>query len=423
MKTLYISIEKNGKQIPVGQITGTGPEDAVFAYDLEYMETGNRPISISLPFQKGSFTVRETKNFFEGLLPEGFARKSVAAWIHASEDDYLTILQTLGEECLGAICVSAKQDESGGYEALSVEDVKALAREGISRSTDMIVQAHLSLTGASGKVGLYYDEGHDAWFLPKGIAPSTHIVKQSHVRLGGIVTNEQLSLATARALGLDVPESFIVNAGTGRDEDVLFATKRYDRVFPEHPEMTDGLPRPLRLHQEDLAQALGIEAGQKYEQHGKGYLQRIFELMRSYSADPILDQLKLWDLLAFDFLIGNTDNHIKNLSLLYSPDMRSIRLAPAYDIISTCVYRESSRQMAIGIGGVFDIDQIGREQFAAAADDAGLGRRMVMDRFDRMTNRFEGALKESARTLSELGFAESGSLCERILQEGGYRNL
>lgn len=30
------------------------------------------------------------------ILPEGFARKTVADWIHASEEDYLTILETLG---------------------------------------------------------------------------------------------------------------------------------------------------------------------------------------------------------------------------------------------------------------------------------------------------------------------------------------
>lgn len=53
----------------------------------------------------------------------------------------------------------------------------------------------MSQTGASGKVGLYYDE--EKWYLPIGEAPSTHIVKQSHVRLKRIVANEQLCLLTA----------------------------------------------------------------------------------------------------------------------------------------------------------------------------------------------------------------------------------
>ena len=423
MKTLGISIEINGEQNRVGCITGSSPQDARFVYFPEYLDAGNRPISVSLPLREEPFSADATRNFFEGLLPEGFAKRSVSEWLHANEDDYLTILQALGRECLGAIRVSSPGETGGGYEVLSVEEVKALAREGILRSTDLIVQAHLSLTGASGKVGLYYDEANDQWFLPKGTAPSTHIVKQSHVRLGGIVTNEQLSMTTAKALGLEVPESFIVNTGEGKDEDILFATRRYDRVFPEHPEVTDDLPRPLRLHQEDFAQALGIRAQEKYEQPGQGYLRRIFELLRGYSSDPITDQLKLWDTLVFDYLIGNTDNHIKNLSIVYSPDMKSIRLAPVYDIISTCVYKESGRQMAIGIGGMFDIDRITRKEFENAAEEAGLGKRMAMDRFNRMADKFESTLKEQAAALSEMGFEESGSIFDKILQSGGFRNL
>ncbi|MDO5139608.1 MAG: type II toxin-antitoxin system HipA family toxin [Oscillospiraceae bacterium] len=423
MRTLEISIEVNGRQIPVGRITGTAPQDACFAYSSEYIHAGHRPISISLPLQEEPFTANATRNYFEGLLPEGFARKSVSEWLHADEDDYLTILQALGRECLGAIRVSSSGDPNEGYEALSVEDVKALAREGIRRSTDLVVQAHLSLTGASGKAGLYYDGTDEKWFLPKGTAPSTHIVKQSHVRLGGIVTNEQLSMMTAKALGLEVPESFIVNTGGRKDQDILFVTRRYDRVFPEQPELIDGLPRPLRLHQEDFAQALGIRAREKYEQPGQDYLRRIFEMLRGFSSDPINDQLKLWDMMVFDYLIGNTDNHIKNLSILYSPNLKSIRLAPAYDIVSTCVYRESIRQMAISIGGIFDIDRITRKQFETAAEDAGLGKRMAMERFDLMADRFENALKESASVMSEMGFQESDVIRDKILQSGGYRNL
>lgn len=422
-RALEISIEINGEQIRVGRITGTSPQDASFEYLPEYIAAANRPISISLPLQEAPFTPDITRNFFEGLLPEGFARRSVSEWLHANEDDYLRILQALGRECLGAIQVSSPGETRGGYEPLSVEDVKALAREGMRRSTDLVVQAHLSLTGASGKAGLYYNQVDDQWFLPKGIAPSTHIVKQSHVRLGGIVTNEQISMTAAKALGLDVPESFIVNTGEGRDEDILFATRRYDRVFSEYSEMTDGLPRPLRLHQEDFAQALGISSREKYERPGQEYLKKIFEMLRSYSVDPINDQLKLWDTLVFDYLIGNTDNHIKNLSVVYSPDMRTIRLAPAYDIVSTCIYRESSRQMAIGIGGEFDIDRITRKQFEIAAEEAGLGRRMAMGRFERMADRFESTLKEIALALSEMGLQETNAICDKILRSGGYALL
>ena len=423
MKTLNISIEINGEQIPVGAITGLDSNDAVFSYDTNYIAEGYQPISISLPLQEKPFTAYDTKNFFEGLLPEGFARKTVSEWLHAPEDDYLVILRALGEECLGAIRVFDEKEKTSGYKQLELEEVKALAREGVSKSTDILVKSHLSLTGASGKVGLYYDEENDLWYMPKGPAPSTHIVKQSHIRLDNIVTNEQLAMMTAKGLGIDVPTSFIINTGKGKDEDVLFATKRYDRIIPPQPSLTDGLPTPRRLHQEDFAQALGIPAERKYEQEGQNYLKRIFQLIRNYSSDPISDQLKMWDLLIFDYLIGNTDNHIKNISLLYSADMRNIRLAPAYDILSTCMYKESSRYMAIGIAGMFDIDQISMNHFMSAADDAGLGKQMAMKRFDHLANIFESTLKESAYVMSCIGFKDTDSIGEKILQSGGYKHI
>lgn len=170
---------------------------------------------------------------------------------------------------------------------------------------------HLSLTGASGKVGLYYDAAGKQWYLPKGTAPSTHIVKQSHVRLDGIVTNEQLSMMTAAKCGIDVPESFIIDLGNGDDKEVLYATRRYDRIFDGAVDTIEGLPRPLRLHQEDFSQALGISSANKYEKGHEGYMRMMFDLLRQYSANPIEDQQKLWDRIVFCYLLGNTDAHIR----------------------------------------------------------------------------------------------------------------
>ena len=78
------------------------------------------------------------------------------------------------------------------------------------------METHLSLTGASGKVGLYLKDGE--WYKPLGMAGSTHIVKQSHIRLNNIVQNELLCILTAKNLNLDVINSFIVNMGFGDAE-------------------------------------------------------------------------------------------------------------------------------------------------------------------------------------------------------------
>lgn len=425
MINLTISIERKGTMIPVGTIIGSNDADAVFQYNKLYLNSNDSvPISISLPLQEAPFTTNQTSLFFEGLLPEGFTRRSVAQWLHVEEDNYISILHALGRECLGAIQVTQENELlDSSYELISQEHISKLAKEGTSKSTDLVIKSHLSLTGASGKVGLYYDDINDFWYLPFGTAASTHIVKQSHIRLDGIVTNEQLSMMTASSCGISIPESFIINTGNGSENAILFATRRYDRVFAEEPQIINGLPCPLRLHQEDFAQAMGIPAAQKYEKTGDGHMRKMFDLLRKYSSNPIEDQQKLWDMIVFNYLIGNTDAHIKNFSLLYGSDLKSIRLTPAYDIISTVVYEQSTRNMAFSIGDIHSIDDITTDSFRQAAKEIGLGENLAMKRFYDIYERFTPAITSNAEKLAAAGFKNAIEIKDRIMQKGGINKI
>ncbi len=425
MKTLDIYIEVGGLQRQVGQICYNDISDAAFRYDKDYVSSADpQAISLGLPLREEMFTPRETKCFFEGLLPEGFHRRSVAQWMHVHEDDYLSILSGLGDECLGAIRVinPERHTDESSYALMTDDQMADFAREGTLKSAEILTRTHLSLAGASGKTGLYYDEANDQWFLPLGEAPSTHIVKQCHLRLEEIVANEQLCLMTAEKLGIDVPDSFIINTGDTGSE-ALFATKRYDRMFDPSAEEISGKKRPYRLHQEDFAQAMGIASADKYEPEGGNYLKDAFRLLVLYSADPIADQTKLWDIILYDYMVGNTDNHIKNLSLLYSPNLDHVRLAPAYDVISTAVYDSSTRDMAMSVAGLYDLDEITRASFEAETSEIGLGTRMAMGRFDSMADRFEKALTQTADELESEGVASAKKMADRILMSGGYHRL
>ncbi|MBR4162652.1 MAG: type II toxin-antitoxin system HipA family toxin [Solobacterium sp.] len=419
MKKIPIHIEINGEQNYVGDLIGNTYEDTVFTYADEYIHQNNaHPISISLPLQDQAFTVKKTKNFFDGLLPEGFVRRSIAQAMKIDENDYVAILEALGNECLGAIKVGNAENEEE-YQLMNLEDVKALAKEGTTQSIQLVTKAHLSLTGASGKVGLYYDyQNH--WYLPIGEAPSTHIVKQSHVRLQNIVTNEQLCLLTANKLGIKTPKSFIVNTGNGKDEDILFASERYDRKITKESRKINGLLRPYRLHQEDFAQALGIGASEKYEKDiQQQYLKKIFELIARKSTDPFADQLKMIDIILFNYFIGNNDGHIKNNSLLYNEDLSEIRLAPAYDIVSTAIYPTGTKEMAFNIGGEYDFTKLNSSSFEKMAHEINVGEKFIFRRFHWLKQHFNDALYESANELMEKGFDNSLTIADQIMHCGG----
>ena len=414
--TYTVMIELHGEAVKVGRISEAG-----FVYDPLYMDRPDaNPISISLPLQEAPFSPQKTKCFFDGLLPEGFTRRTVAQWMHVSEDDYLSILAGLGRECLGAIRIGEDSDVTAAqYQKLTLSQVQALAAEGTTQSAKLVTESHLSLTGASGKVGLYYDAVNDAWYQPFGTAPSTHIVKQSHVRLSGIVVNELLRLQTAKKCGIEVPDCFILDTGGAADENILFAAARYDRKMSDDGRMLNGLRCPRRLHQEDFAQALGIPAAEKYEPESGSYLKDMFTLLKNHSVNPLEDQLKLWDLTVFNYLIGNTDNHLKNASLLYDSGLSTVRLAPAYDVVSTTVYPGSTRRLSMRIGDAATVDDVNEDSFRKAAHEIGLGEKLALKRLSAMEDKLEAALNATAEELAIQGFSNALQLRDQILLTGG----
>ena len=431
MKELDVSIEIEGRQREVGVISGNSDYDASFKYSEDYLSSNTaRPISISLPLTEEAYGPEATRRFFEGLLPEGFMRRTVAEQNRTDDGDYLSILEMLGAECLGAVQIKGPDFKNiePSYRELDPATMYKLAAEGATRSADLVVEAHLSLTGASGKIGAYKD-AEGKWYLPVGSAPSTHILKQSHIRYDNIVQNEQLALRTAQLLGVVVPGSEIVitdEAGKAdtdgvraMTENVLFATERYDRTFSGAADFISGLPCPLRLHQEDMGQALGIPASGKYERPGEHHMKQMFDLLRRYSADPIEDQLKLWDMIVFHCLIGNTDGHIKNFSLLYDRSLRSVRLAPAYDIVSTVLYDTHSSEMAFSIGGEIEWKKINRSCFEEACRETGLSLKTFMKRYDALKEKFPAALKEAAGAMEAEGFEYAITMADKIMETGG----
>ena len=433
MRQLYVSIENEGRMREVGCISGNSEYDASFSYSEDYLSSSAAmPISISLPLRPDPYGPEATGNFFEGLLPEGFLRRKIAENNRTDSGGYFDLLSILGAECLGAVQIVGDNyhELTPEYRPLDHDLMCRLASEGATVSADLVVRTHLSLTGASGKVGVYL-ASDGKWYLPVGTAPSTHILKQSHIRYDHIVQNEQLALKTAAALGIDTPESEIIRREgsedshrsviRSKDGTVLLATRRFDRIIPDNAPLIDGQPVPRRLHQEDFAQAMGIPSSNKYEHEGDEHMKRMFDMLRKYSASPIEDQMKLWDVIVFHYLIGNTDGHIKNFSLLYDSSLGSVRLAPAYDIVSTVVYDTHSAQMAFNIGGDTNWDQLGRESFVRATEAIGLNKKIFMKRFDEMRGRFIPALIQTAEEMQGDGFDEALDIAHVIVDKHGWK--
>ena len=102
--------------------------------------------------------------------------------------------------------------------------------------------------------------------------------------------------------------------------------------------------------------------------------------------------------------------------------MKTIRLAPAYDIVSTMIYESSTENMALSIGGDYSIRKITEESFAKEATKAGLGVKMAMKRLDTLRKNFAEALNAGVQVLEEQGFEGTKDIAEQIMRCGGIRN-
>ncbi|MCL2136555.1 MAG: HipA domain-containing protein [Coriobacteriia bacterium] len=423
MASLKVERYYQGSFELIGRLESSSAYDISFHYDEQYRADSNAvPLSLSLPLAKSSYSIDETLPFFEGLLPEGQALENLAYGLGISPLNIMDLLHAVGRETVGAIRIGLAHDfdlEQSAYIPLTEDDIEQLSDKSGVAAPLLLRRAKLSLAGAQSKIGLYILTKHDgekAFYLPNGVAASTHIIKVDSDKYYDLVPNEWYCNSLARACGLDVPVIEIIN--TSRP---MLAIKRFDRTMKSDSPYFNGLPSPIRLHQEDFSQALGINRVMKYEMGDNDYRQMVSALIREYSASPLHDIEALAMLGCFDFLIGNCDNHLKNISIIYSEDYQKIRLAPFYDLLSTTVY-ELDREMGMRIGSTRNIDQVERNDFTLMGSSLGISRKRMFNLLDEMRERLNLAIAGDATDeLSNIQSSESQVIKE--IRQGTLRRI
>lgn len=328
--------------IYVGDLKQEVSGSLAFAYDDGYLDSSNQAISLSLPKEEKAFKDHRVKSFFSSLLPDDLLREKLATYLGVSNRNPFALLREVGRECAGALSVYPKGEmpsEEGAAEevldATRLEEVILLLRKRpLLAGKDGL---RLSLAGAQDKLAIGFREGRA---IIKGKSPTTHILKPSIEGIEASVENELFCMRLAKAVGISVPNTYLIKEENSRG----FIVERYDRCIHK-----DGSVE--RIHQEDFCQALGIPPEMKYEREGGPSIDSCYLLMDQNFSFPARDKLKFIDRVIFNYLIGNSDAHGKNFSVLYK-DGR-IELAPAYDLLSTDIYPGLSKKMAMKIGGQY----------------------------------------------------------------------
>lgn len=363
----------------VGKLIQDDGGQMTFQYDKDWLTKPEpTPLSRSLPLREELFTQKDCRAFFGGTLPEEGNRKVIARILGISDKNDFAMLEQIGGECAGAISFLPEDEEipenDDRYRELDDDELAKILRE-LPRKPLMAGQdgIRLSLAGVQDKIAVRVDDAKIS--IPRGSAPSTHILKPAIDTYEGVVFNEAFCMTLANACDLNAAP---IEIGKVEDIDYLLA-QRYDRI-----QDNDG--NIQRLHQEDFCQALGIPSEIKYQSEGGPSLADCFALIRDTSSAPAPDLIALLNAVIFNLLIGNHDAHAKNFSWLVMPD-RSIRLAPLYDLVCTVYYPELTDKMAMKIGGEAKSALTYPRQIERFAADAGLAAAQTRARVLPLTER------------------------------------
>jgi len=379
MNTLTVYLHSE----PVGSLEQDAGGLLRFTYEPDWIERDDAtPLSRMLPLSPDPYENKHARPFFAGILPEAEPRAAIARLLGISESNDFALLERIGGECAGAVSLLPEgrpplQTESrarGLDEQELVAIIHELPRRPLLAGEEGV---RLSLAGAQNKLPVVVDD--DVIALPLGNTPSTHIIKPEPERFPGLVANEAFCMNLARRVGLNVPETRTRTIG-GKP---CIVVTRYDREA--------GPAGTVRVHQEDLCQALGRPPERKYQQEGGPTVRECVALLREWSSTPVLDILAFVDALIFNALIGNADAHGKNYAMIYASGRR--RLAPLYDLVSTIAWPELSTRLAMNIGHGKSVNDINPAHFKRLAEECDLGWPMVRERIGGLAGRTMDVVK------------------------------
>lgn len=227
----------------------------------------------------------------------------------------------------------------------------------------------LSISGVQPKLSMILDKKTN--LLIVAAEGGEYILKPQTATFPHIPENEQCCMDIAQALGIDVPPHCLLFL---KDSSMVYIVKRFDRESG------------VKIHQEDFFQIL--ESGDKYT----GSIEQIGRKLKEISSAPGYDVQLFFERIAFNFIIGNGDAHLKNYSIAYK-DKETIRLTPAYDIVCSKLVITDEEDSALSING--KKAKLKRDDFDKSADYLNIPIRIRYEKFEKSLTLMETIIKNS----------------------------
>ncbi len=205
---------------------------------------------------------------------------------------------------------------------------------------------NMSISGAQEKFSAVIDNGRIR--LSREGEQATYILKPSPFHLGlstrkQIPANEHLTMQiAAQVYGIRTAVNGLCFSRSGQP---VYITRRFD--------VANGIKD---CSQEDFAAVLQMTeegSGSNFKYHGN-YAQ-IADAIRRFIPAWMPQMEQFFRMVVFDYLFANEDAHMKNFSLVNRDG--EYFLAPAYDLVNTCIHIQSSSDFGLLEGLSTDIEK------------------------------------------------------------------
>jgi serine/threonine-protein kinase HipA len=300
---------------------------AIFEYGTRYLQRSNRvsvdPAALPLPDTNGvQFRTAEGFDLFNGIrdaAPDGWGRylmQKAAGAENLTEFDYLV---ATGDDRAGALAFGPdptrdpKRMARWGDDNLPGEHLDlALLSEAVDRAQSVdrltpelkrMLAAGSSLGGARPKAAVAHCGS--PWIAKFPAKNDTYPVCRTELAV----------MRLAKQCGLNVPDIDFMSIQK-RD---IYLIERFDRVTAGN-----------QLRRLPYASALTMLEAHEIAAHEYSY-RDLVNVLRRFGSKPDDDLRELFRRMAFNILVGNDDDHLRNHAFLF--DQRGCRLSPLYDVV------------------------------------------------------------------------------------------
>jgi len=291
---------------------------------LDYQKNSlKNSITLSLPnTQKIYLWENRFSPYFETFLPEGYLFeifKNLLTKEYGYIDEYL-LFSLLSPNIDGRIRYKSDKIEFS-FDCFDIEDIiESDTKDTFNKLLNQFLDKN-AISGVQPKTVAILK-------TKETIEAKEYIIKTWGDEFEYLAENEYFCLKAVEKVGVPIP-----NITLSKNKRFLIVEK-----FTNYPQSNEGFEEVLSL--------LDKNKINKYQ----GSYEQVAKVISSFVNDGGESLINFYKTVIMNYLLKNGDAHLKNFGLVFSDDFKSIRFAPAYDIVTTTAYIFKDKP-ALTLGG------------------------------------------------------------------------